>query len=98
MLTRLHAADLLCRRAGELRQTRDPRAGMETMIAKYYASTAAANTAADAVQLHGAEGCRDDHIVARMFRDAKVMEIIDGTTQLQQTTIAEYAYREHPAP
>ena len=98
MLTRLHTADLLCRKAGDLRENRDPRAGMETMIAKYYASTAAARTAADAVQLHGAEGCRDDHVVARMFRDAKVMEIIEGSTQLQQATIADYAYRDHPVP
>ena len=97
MLTSLHAADLLCRRAADLRQAGDPDAFMETMIAKYYASTAAKRVADDAVQVLGAKGCSDQYPVARMARDAKIMEIIEGSTQMQQLSIAGHAYRQHPA-
>ena len=50
--------------------------------------------AADAVQIHGANGCSATTPVAPLFRDAKVMEIIEGSTQIQQVTIADYAYSE----
>ena len=66
---------------------------MATWVAKYFASTAAARHAADAVQIHGANGCSADYPVARFFRDAKVMEIIEGSTEIQQITIAGEAYR-----
>lgn len=92
MMTSLRCAELLCRRAGELRDERDPRAILETMIAKYYASTAARRVADDAVQLHGANGASDRYPVARYYRDAKIMEIIEGSTQIQQLAIAKQAY------
>ncbi|MDH3474735.1 MAG: acyl-CoA dehydrogenase family protein, partial [Rhodospirillales bacterium] len=74
----------------------DPNAFMETMIAKYYASTAAKRAADDAVQLLGANGCSDRYPVARILRDAKIMELIEGSTQIQQLSIAGHAYRQHP--
>ena len=46
----------------------------------------------DAVQIHGANGCSSDFSVQRYLRDAKIMEIIEGSTQLQQTNIAKYAF------
>ena len=67
---------------------------METMIAKYYASRTAARAASDAVQLHGANGLSDAYPVARYLRDAKVTEIIEGSTQIQQITIAKYPPQE----
>jgi glutaryl-CoA dehydrogenase (non-decarboxylating) len=72
----------------------DPGAFMETMAAKYLASTVAAKAATDAVQIHGANGCTDDFPVSRYFRDAKVMEIIEGSTQIQQMTIARFDFQE----
>ena len=48
------------------------------------------------MQIHGAHGCSDDYPVARFYRDAKVMEIIEGSTELQQLTIAADAYRKRP--
>jgi methoxymalonate biosynthesis protein len=66
---------------------------MATWIAKYFASTAAARAAADAIQIHGADGCSPGYPVARYYRDAKVMGIIEGSTQIQQVVIAEEAYR-----
>ena len=46
------------------------------------------------MQIHGANGCGPDHPVARFYRDAKVMEIIEGSTEIQRMTIAAEAYRE----
>jgi hypothetical protein len=93
MVTRLRAARLLCRHAGELKDRGDPATVSATWIAKYYASTGAMESASDAVQLHGASGCIDGARVQRYFRDAKVMEIIEGTTEIQQLVIADSAYQ-----
>ena len=92
MATNLRAARLLCLHAGHLKDAGDPSAAVETQIAKYFASRAAAKTASDAVQIHGANGCSDDYPVARYYRDAKVMEIIEGSNEIQQLTIAEHVY------
>ena len=94
MVTSVRAARLLCAEAGRLKDNDDPATIMASWVAKYYASTAAATAASDAVQLHGASGFAADHPAGRLYRDAKVMEIIEGSTELQQTTIAEQAYRE----
>ena len=92
MLTNTKASRLLCFQAGYLRETGDPRAIVETSIAKYFASTTLNKIAGDAVQIHGANGCSGDYPVQRYLRDAKIMEIIEGSTQLQQTNIAKYAF------
>jgi glutaryl-CoA dehydrogenase (non-decarboxylating) len=94
MITQVRAARLLCLRAGYLRDQGDPGAFMETMVAKYFASTAAAKAATDAVQIHGANGCSEDYPVARYLRDSKVMEIIEGSTQIQQITIPLFELQE----
>ena len=90
MITSSRAAKLLCLEAGYLKDASHPGALGATLIAKYYASTAAARAANDAVQIHGANGCSRDYPVQRFLRDAKVMEIIEGTTQIQQITIPDY--------
>ena len=56
-------------------------------MAKYFASTMATRAALDAVQIHGANGCSEDHPVERYLRDSRVLEIIEGSTQIQQITI-----------
>jgi alkylation response protein AidB-like acyl-CoA dehydrogenase len=89
MATGAAAARALCHEAAALRDARDRTAVRATWMAKYFASTQAFRAAADAVQIHGASGCAEDHPAQRMLRDAKVMEIIEGTTQLQQNVIAE---------
>lgn len=93
MIVQVRAARLMCLRAGYLRQENDPNSFMETMAAKYLASTVAAKAATDAVQLHGAVGCLEGP-VSRYFRDAKIMEIIEGSTQIQQMTIARFDFQE----
>jgi glutaryl-CoA dehydrogenase (non-decarboxylating) len=81
--------------AGYLKDISDPKSIMETSIAKYFASTMATKAASDAVQIHGGNGCSSEYSVQRYFRDAKIMEIIEGSTQIQQITIAEYGYQEY---
>ena len=92
MITNVKAARLLTYHAGYLKDAGDPRSIMETSVAKYFASTTANKAAHDAVQIHGANGCSRDYPVERYMRDAKIMEIIEGSTQLQQIAIASYAY------
>lgn len=93
MITNVKAARLLCYNAGYLKDVGAPDTIMQTWIAKYFASTTAAKVASDAVQIHGANGCSSDYPVQRYWRDTKVMEIIEGSTQIQQVTIAGYGYQ-----
>ncbi|OQY29405.1 MAG: acyl-CoA dehydrogenase [Candidatus Cloacimonetes bacterium 4572_55] len=93
MVVRVKAARLLCQRAAELQESGDPELIMETSIAKYFASTAAMQSALDAVQIHGANGCCDQYPVQRYLRDAKIMEIIEGSSQIQQIIISRYAHQ-----
>jgi glutaryl-CoA dehydrogenase (non-decarboxylating) len=94
MIVEVRAARLLCLRAGWLRQTGDPGASGEIMVAKYYASTMATRAANDAVQIHGANGCSEEFSVGRYLRDSRVMEIIEGSTQIQQITIPLFELQE----
>jgi alkylation response protein AidB-like acyl-CoA dehydrogenase len=93
MFADIAAARMLCYRAGYLREAGSPQSVMETCVAKYFASSAAYRAATDAVQIHGAVGCSRDSPVQRYFRDAKIMEIIEGTSQIHQLLIADHAYR-----
>ena len=94
MVTDVRAARLLCAEAGRLKDAGEASTIIATWVAKYFASRAAARHAAEAVQVHGANGCGPDYPVARYYRDAKVMEIIEGSNEIQQVTIASEAYRE----
>lgn len=91
MLTSLQAARLLCYQAGYLKEIGDPATVSATWMAKYFASLVANNAARDAVQIHGANGVTKAYPVERYLRDARIMEIIEGSTQIQQLTIAQYS-------
>ena len=93
LVTQVKAARLLCYQAGYAKQSLDPATFMETAIAKYFASRMAAKASSDAVQIHGANGCSSDYAVQRYLRDAKIMEVIEGSTEIQQVAIANYAYQ-----
>lgn len=91
MAVDLRAARALCREAGRLKEAGDPATLMETCVAKYLASTAAMRAASDTVQIHGAAGCSTEAPVNRYLRDAKIMEIIEGSSQIQEVLIAQHA-------
>lgn len=84
MGTDLHAAALLCLAACRANDERLPEAFTKTLMAKYFASRAAVRAASDAVQIWGAAGCHEDAPVARYYRDAKLLEILEGTTQIHE--------------
>ncbi|MEK4528314.1 MULTISPECIES: acyl-CoA dehydrogenase family protein [Paenibacillus] len=88
MSVNMKAARMLCYRAGYLRDVGDPESIMETWTAKYFASTMVNKVASDAVQIHGANGCHRDYPVERYYRDARINEIIEGTTQMHEILIA----------
>ena len=94
MITNVEAARLLCYQAGYLKDKGDPAAIIQTSMAKYFASRTASKASIDAVQLHGANGCSSTYPVERYLRDARIMEIIEGSTQIQQLTIADYGYQQ----
>ena len=67
---------------------------MATAIAKYFASKAAVAAALHAVQIHGANGCSREFPIQRHLGDAKIMEIIEGSSQIQQLSIARYGFQQ----
>jgi hypothetical protein len=68
---------------------RGERARELTSMAKMYASDVAARSAADAVQIHGAAGVSSDYRVGRLYRDAKVLQIVEGSNDLHRALIGE---------
>lgn len=82
-----------CEEAARLRTSKSPAALIETVRAKYAAARIVERVAADAVQLHGSAGCASGHVVERHYRDAKVMQIIEGTQGLLSLTLGEHALR-----
>jgi len=87
MATDLDAARLLVYRAAALCDRGEPFA-IEASKAKLFASTAARKHAAEAVQIHGGYGYTTEFPVERYYRDAKITEIYEGTSEIQQIVIA----------
>lgn len=91
------AARQLCAAAASARDAKEPGAVAATVMAKYAAARAAASASQDAVQLLGSAGCAPDSRAGRFFRDAKVMQIIEGSDQVSELHIAEHLLRQHRA-
>ena len=87
MATDLDAARLLTYRAAALYDAGKPFA-TEASKAKYFASTAARKHAAEALQIHGGYGYTTEFPVERYYRDAKITEIYEGTSEIQQLIIS----------
>ncbi|WP_265111954.1 acyl-CoA dehydrogenase family protein [Halosolutus halophilus] len=86
MATRTKAARLLTRNAAETRAEGD--AALEASMAKYFASETAMFVTNEAVQIHGGYGYVTETDVERLYRDAKITEIYEGTTEIQKKVIA----------
>lgn len=95
MIVQTKAARMLCLHAAFLKIKGEPALIMETSTAKYFASRVAVTASNSAVQIHGANGCSADYPVQRFFRDARIMEIIEGSTQMQQIIISRAGYQQH---
>jgi len=89
MATKLEAARLLVYNAARLKDEGSPH-GKEAAMAKLFASETANDAARDAVQIHGGAGYLEDFPVERHFRDARITEIYEGTSEIQRIVIARH--------
>lgn len=87
MATDIEAARLLVYKAAQLKD-RGASIDRASAMAKYWASKAAMEVTTEAVQLHGGNGYVVEYHVERMMRDAKITQIYEGTTEIQQMIIA----------
>lgn len=83
----LEAARLLTLRAAMCKMA-GQRHSAESAMAKLAASEAANKIAKDAIQVHGGNGYVSEYPVERFFRDAKITEIYEGTSEIQRLVIA----------
>jgi hypothetical protein len=90
MATQVRTSRLLTRDAARSLTAGDPEAPMVASMAKYVASEAAMSVTNEAVQIHGGYGYTTDFDVERFYRDAKITEIYEGTTQIQKKIIARH--------
>lgn len=88
MATSVEAAKLLVYRAANLRATGQS-CGMEASMAKLFASKTAMDVAIEAVQVFGGYGYTKEYPVERYFRDAKITEIYEGTSEIQRLVISK---------
>lgn len=94
-VTKIHAGRALCMHAGRLRRDRHDDYVMETTIAKYYTSMIAGQITTDSVQVHGGNGCYNKYPAERLFREARILEIIEGTSQMQQEVISAFGLNRY---
>lgn len=93
MATELEAARLLVMKAAELRDRGLPFV-KEASMAKLYSSRVAMDAAYKAVQIHGGAGYFAPAAVERYFRDARVTEIYEGTSEIQRLVISKSIFKE----
>ncbi len=88
MATEIEAARMLCWRAAWLFDHGEPSA-KESSMAKQYSADMAMKVTTDAVQVLGGVGYTRDYPVEKFMRDAKIMQIYEGTTQIQKLVISK---------
>jgi methoxymalonate biosynthesis protein len=95
-----HLADLLvaeqvstrvCEHASQCWESASPDLVIAGVLAKHVSAGHAARSAATAVQVLASAGAQDGHVVARAYRDAKLMEIIEGSNEICQLILAQHA-------
>jgi alkylation response protein AidB-like acyl-CoA dehydrogenase len=89
MGTDLAAAGALCHAACRAEDERTPEAFEKALMAKYFTSLAAVRAASNAVQIRGASGCHESSATARYYQGAKIMELIEGTTQIHEDLLGK---------
>jgi butyryl-CoA dehydrogenase len=87
ILTKIHAAELMIRNAAKLADSGRPFRS-ETSMAKLFASELAVSAALQAIQVHGGYGVFDEYPVSGLLGEAKVLEIVEGTSEIQRMIIA----------
>ena len=87
MHTRIEAARFFCLKAAWLKDQNQPY-GTASAMAKYYAAETAMYVTTEAVQIHGGYGYVREYHVERLMREAKLTQIYEGTSEIQQIIIA----------
>lgn len=95
MATKLRCARFLIYSAAELKEAHEPY-GMESAMAKQYASDIALEVVNDALQIFGGTGYLKGMEVERAYRDAKITTIYEGTNEIQRVVIASHILGKAP--
>ena len=96
MATDVDAARLLTRKAAAAKQEAKVSGGrysMEAAVAKLFAAEMAQRVTTKALQMHGGYGYTKEYPVERNFRDARITEIYEGTSEIQRLVIASWALK-----
>lgn len=88
MATEIQAARMLVYFAGHCKNKGMTRFSLESAMAKYYGASMAVDVARKAVQIHGGYGYTKDYPIERIYRDAKILELYEGTSEIQKIVIA----------
>ena len=94
MATEIDAARLLLRRAA-WKQDSGARFSMEASIAKLFSSEMATRVTHKAIQIHGGNGYSSEYPVERNYRDARITEIYEGTSEIQRLVIAAWVLKSY---
>jgi alkylation response protein AidB-like acyl-CoA dehydrogenase len=95
MVTRVHAARLLTERAAAA-VDRGDRCDFEVGMAKLFATEAAVENALECMRIHGGYGYSKEFIVERLYRDAPLLVIGEGTNEIQRLVIAKRLIENNP--
>ncbi|MFQ5512570.1 MAG: acyl-CoA dehydrogenase [Candidatus Krumholzibacteriia bacterium] len=92
MATEIEAARLMLYRAARIRDRGEPHT-KETAMAKLFASEVSNRVTREAIQIHGGAGYLKDFPVERHFRDARITEIYEGTSEIQRIVVSRSLLR-----
>jgi alkylation response protein AidB-like acyl-CoA dehydrogenase len=95
MATRVEAARLLVRKAADALD-RGERSDYEAGMAKLFATEAAVENSLEAMRIHGGYGYSKEFVVERLYRDAPLLVIGEGTNELQRLLIARRLIERSP--
>ncbi|TET19894.1 MAG: acyl-CoA dehydrogenase, partial [Candidatus Cloacimonadota bacterium] len=93
MATSIDAARLLVLRVAYMKDKGEKWFSRESAMAKWYASEIAVEVTRQACQIHGGYGYTKDYPVERLFRESKIMELYEGTSEIQKIVIARSLLR-----
>lgn len=93
MATEIDAARLLVYRAAHLK-SKGKKCNIEASMAKLFASEVANRVVNEAVQIHGGYGYMKEYVVERLFRDARITEIYEGTSEIQRLVISGHLLKD----
>ncbi len=96
MAAKTRASELLVQDAAAA-YDRGERVDMEAGMAKYFASETAVEVATEAMRIHGGYGYSKEYVIERLYRDAPLMCIGEGTNEMQRIIISKQLVKRNPA-